>query len=115
MLGIDLTEDNLAPEGGRNTRAISYTKGCYLGQEPIARLDALGHVNRQLYRGTARVIDHCDAEAEPFMISSASSIPAAEIPVLSCLPVKAIASSSIQIGRLPDGRLAEIRFDSGKS
>jgi folate-binding protein YgfZ len=28
--------------------AISFTKGCYLGQETVARLDALGHVNRRL-------------------------------------------------------------------
>ena len=30
--------------------AISFTKGCYLGQETVARLDALGHVNRVLRR-----------------------------------------------------------------
>lgn len=48
IYGIDITAENLAPEVGRNTRAISYTKGCYLGQEPIARIDALGHVNREL-------------------------------------------------------------------
>lgn len=47
MYGIDVTEDQLAPEVGRPW-AISYTKGCYLGQEPIARIDALGHVNRLL-------------------------------------------------------------------
>ncbi|MFO0977133.1 MAG: hypothetical protein U0996_12095 [Planctomycetaceae bacterium] len=46
--GIDMTDEHLAPEGGRNATAISYTKGCYLGQEPIARLDAMGHVNRLL-------------------------------------------------------------------
>lgn len=45
--GVDVTEDHLAPEVGRPW-AISYTKGCYLGQEPIARIDALGHVNRLL-------------------------------------------------------------------
>jgi folate-binding Fe-S cluster repair protein YgfZ len=28
--------------------AISFTKGCYLGQETIARADALGHMNRRL-------------------------------------------------------------------
>jgi len=28
--------------------AISYTKGCYVGQETIARLKSLGHVNRSL-------------------------------------------------------------------
>ena len=47
MYGVDVTEDQLAPEVGRPW-AISYTKGCYLGQEPIARIDALGHVNKLL-------------------------------------------------------------------
>ena len=47
LAGVDVTEDHLAPEVGRPW-AISYTKGCYLGQEPIARIDALGHVNRLL-------------------------------------------------------------------
>jgi folate-binding protein YgfZ len=48
IVGRDLTSENLAPEAERNASAISYTKGCYLGQEPIARLDAMGHVNRAL-------------------------------------------------------------------
>jgi folate-binding protein YgfZ len=48
MYGIDLSEDDLAQEAARTDRAISFTKGCYLGQEPIARIDALGHVNREL-------------------------------------------------------------------
>lgn len=46
--GRDLTEENLAQEARRTPVAISFTKGCYLGQEPIARIDALGHVNREL-------------------------------------------------------------------
>ncbi len=48
VFGVDLSDDNLAQEVGRTKTAISFTKGCYLGQEPIARLDALGHVNREL-------------------------------------------------------------------
>jgi len=44
----DMSIENMAPEAERNTSAISYVKGCYLGQEPIARLDAMGHVNRAL-------------------------------------------------------------------
>lgn len=44
--GIDVTEDCLAQEFERDATAISYTKGCYLGQETVARLDALGHTNR---------------------------------------------------------------------
>jgi folate-binding Fe-S cluster repair protein YgfZ len=31
-------------------QTVSFNKGCYLGQEPIARLDSLGHVNRHLCR-----------------------------------------------------------------
>ena len=46
--GVDITEDHLAQEANRTKLAISFTKGCYLGQEPIARIDALGHVNRSL-------------------------------------------------------------------
>lgn len=48
IIGRDMSNENLAPEAERNSIAISYTKGCYLGQEPIARLDAMGHVNRAL-------------------------------------------------------------------
>jgi hypothetical protein len=48
QFGIDIDETNLPQEIGRNDRAISFTKGCYLGQETVARIDALGHVNRRL-------------------------------------------------------------------
>jgi folate-binding protein YgfZ len=48
VYGKDITEANLAPEVGRTPQAISYAKGCYLGQEPIVRLRDLGHVNRVL-------------------------------------------------------------------
>lgn len=48
LYGVDITDDQLAQEVGRTAQAISFTKGCYLGQEPIARIDALGHVNREL-------------------------------------------------------------------
>jgi folate-binding protein YgfZ len=46
--GIDISEENLPQEVDRNAQAISFTKGCYLGQEPVARIDALGHVNKVL-------------------------------------------------------------------
>jgi tRNA-modifying protein YgfZ len=46
--GIDLSDENLAQEAARTERAISFQKGCYLGQEPIARLNAMGHVNKAL-------------------------------------------------------------------
>ena len=42
------TTDNLPQEVGRDREAISFTKGCYLGQETVARIDALGHVNQRI-------------------------------------------------------------------
>lgn len=48
LYGQDITEDNLPQEVARDAQAINFNKGCYLGQETIARLDALGHVNRVL-------------------------------------------------------------------
>jgi tRNA-modifying protein YgfZ len=46
--GLDITDANLAQEVRRTKQAISFAKGCYLGQETVARIDALGHVNQQL-------------------------------------------------------------------
>ncbi len=46
--GRDVLPNNLPQEVGRDDRAIDFVKGCYLGQETVARLDALGHVNRIL-------------------------------------------------------------------
>jgi len=46
--GRDITLDNLPQEINRDKQAISFTKGCYLGQETVARIDALGRVNKLL-------------------------------------------------------------------
>jgi folate-binding protein YgfZ len=46
--GRELDERVLPAEAGLDARAISFTKGCYPGQEPIARLHYRGHVNRAL-------------------------------------------------------------------
>jgi folate-binding protein YgfZ len=47
--GAELTTNTLPPEAGPHLiAAISYTKGCYVGQETIARLKSVGHVNRTL-------------------------------------------------------------------
>jgi tRNA-modifying protein YgfZ len=46
--GFELSEEVIPNEAGLDERAISYTKGCYLGQEIISRIKSLGHVNRHL-------------------------------------------------------------------
>jgi folate-binding protein YgfZ len=46
--GQDMDETNLAPETGIGDRAIHYRKGCYIGQEVIARIRTYGQVTRAL-------------------------------------------------------------------
>ncbi len=46
--GIDMTGDNFPAEAGIETRSVSFEKGCYVGQEPVARMHYRGHPNRRL-------------------------------------------------------------------
>ena len=48
LYGVDIDDDTFAPEVGRTRQAICYTKGCYLGQEPVVMARDRGHVNRTL-------------------------------------------------------------------
>lgn len=48
--GADMDETNIASECGIEARAISYNKGCYIGQEVLNRIHSIGHVNRELRR-----------------------------------------------------------------
>jgi tRNA-modifying protein YgfZ len=47
LFGVDMTEDTIPLEAGIEDRAISFTKGCYVGQEVIIRV---------LHRGHGRVV-----------------------------------------------------------
>ena len=53
--GIDLDDGTIPQEAGLNERAVSFTKGCYVGQETVARLHYRGKPNRHL-RGL-RILD----------------------------------------------------------
>ena len=47
LFGPDIDSNRFVMEVGNATRAVSYTKGCFLGQEPIVMArDRAGHVNR---------------------------------------------------------------------
>lgn len=47
---LDTDDKTLPQELHRDATAIHFQKGCYLGQETVARIDAMGHVNRLLVR-----------------------------------------------------------------
>lgn len=46
--GVDLDDSVIPQEAGLNERAVSFTKGCYVGQETVARLYYKGKPNRYL-------------------------------------------------------------------
>jgi folate-binding protein YgfZ len=46
--GLDMTSTTIPQEAGINERAVSFTKGCYVGQETVARLHYKGKPNRSL-------------------------------------------------------------------
>jgi folate-binding protein YgfZ len=48
IFGIDFDDSVLPHESGQIARAVSFTKGCYLGQEIVARMQARGQFARQL-------------------------------------------------------------------
>jgi tRNA-modifying protein YgfZ len=90
--GAELDASVLPDEAGLQRTAVSYTKGCYVGQETVARLKTYGHVNRQLRR----------------LLLPAGSAPAAGDEVLSpgadgvSSPAGRLASAvaSIRLGRV---------------
>jgi len=46
--GVDFGDENFPQETGLEDQTVSYTKGCYLGQEIVARIHYRGHVNRRV-------------------------------------------------------------------
>ncbi len=67
--GHELRPDRFPPEVGF-VHAVSYDKGCYMGQEPLSRIHARGQVNRVMVRVSAEVTP--EASAEPIELSAES-------------------------------------------
>ena len=65
--GRELDDRILPAEAGLDETHVSFTKGCYPGQEPIARLHYRGHVNRSL-----QVVELDDEPAVERVTSSAT-------------------------------------------
>jgi folate-binding protein YgfZ len=97
--GIDIGPQNIAQEAARSSQSISFTKGCYLGQEPIARLDAMGHTNREL-RGL--VIDSEHAQVGDTVVAAG-----AEVGTLSSVSWSPFRQASVGLGMLRCGPLEQ--------
>jgi tRNA-modifying protein YgfZ len=84
--GIDIDETTIPQEANLDEMgAISYTKGCYTGQETVARIHFRGHVNRHL-RGV-RLVGQRDAlPPAKAALFDATGKPAGEVRTVVCSP-----------------------------
>jgi folate-binding protein YgfZ len=111
--GPELNESTLPPEAKLEERAISYEKGCYPGQEIVARIKNRGHVNRLLRGLTLDVGDPPAAgtlvrtpEREVGAVTSAVWSPTLERPIALAYVRREISPG--QTVSLADGRAAMV-------
>lgn len=104
LFGLDMDERTIPLEAGLSERSISTTKGCYTGQEVIARILHRGHVNRRLvgFRFPAGVEPAPGpvflAEKEVTRVTSAGTSPRLGGVGLGLLHTKYAAGSALAFG-----------------
>ena len=105
-LGFELGDDVIPQEAALNDRAISFTKGCYVGQETVARLYYKGKPNRHLRglqlteaaeRGAAIVL----GEREVGTVGSAVVSPARGPLALALVRREAEPGADVLVGGMP--------------
>jgi tRNA-modifying protein YgfZ len=115
--GSDMTSDNFPGELGLEERAVSFTKGCYVGQEPVARMHYKGHPNRHL-RGielpepaaAGAPVHHGEKEVGAITSSCVSPIRGPIALALVRREVEPGAMLAVGDARLPS-RLVELPFE----
>jgi folate-binding protein YgfZ len=107
LYGIDLNDRDL-PQETAQTRALNFSKGCYLGQEIVERIRSRGKVNRQFRQFSLRgaqpaefPIELRSGEQSVGRITSTASLPGAGLLGLGFIRVEIVE------------RNAEITYDAG--
>ena len=105
-----MTTATMPQEAGINDRAVSFTKGCYIGQETVARLHYKGKPNRHLRglrlgRAGRRRRSGRLGERELGTVGTAVLSPARGPIALAILRREAEPGAAVDVG---DGRPAEV-------
>jgi tRNA-modifying protein YgfZ len=114
--GFDMGPETIPQEAGLNERAVSFEKGCYVGQETVARLHYKGKPNRFL-RGL-----HLTAEVEPGApiafgdrqvgtIGSTCVSPAHGPIALALVRREAAVGDTVQVGDGVEAEVVELPFE----
>jgi folate-binding protein YgfZ len=116
--GAEMTTETIPEEAGINERAVSFTKGCYVGQETVARLHYKGKPNRRL-RGVR--LDAAARANEPIRldereigrIGTAVLSPALGPIALAILRREAAPGDRVRVGDDNGGEVVELPFAAG--
>ena len=114
--GTEMTAAPMPAEAGIAERAVSFTKGCYIGQEPVARLHYKGHPNRQL-RGLRLSAPASPGdsirlgEREVGSIASACLSPALGPIALAIVRREAGPGDRVEVGDGIGGEVVELPFE----
>ncbi len=116
VVGRDVDERTIPQETGLVPEAVSFTKGCYLGQELVARIDTRGHVNERLMlvestEGFAAG-DAIEAEGRTTTVTSAADVPAGTVGLASVR--REIAGGSVVTIHAGGGAVAGTVYDFGE-
>jgi folate-binding protein YgfZ len=105
--GVDYDGSNYPQEAGVETRAVSFQKGCYLGQETVFMLQERGHVKKRLVglrvageepveKGAPVTAD--DGSEVGSVTSSAPRAVAGERPVIAWVKYKWLEAGELRVG-----------------
>jgi folate-binding protein YgfZ len=116
-LGLDMDADTIPQEAGINARAVDFEKGCYVGQETVARLHYKGKPNRHL-RGL-RLSEPAERRAEILLgdkpvgrIGSACVSPRLGPIALALVRREAAPGDTVLVDGA-EARVAELPFERG--
>jgi tRNA-modifying protein YgfZ len=114
--GVELDESVIPQEAGLNERAVSFEKGCYVGQETVARLYYRGKPNRQLrgLRMSAPVEPGVPlrlGEREVGRVASASVSPRLGPIGLALVRREAELGATVGVGDEATAEVVELPFD----
>jgi len=105
--GADITPDNFPGETAALDRAVSFGKGCYPGQETVARMRYRGHPNKTLYR---LAIEGAEAQPGAEILQNGKTV--GTVTSVAPLPV---GGRVLALGYLSRGADTEGPLDSGNA
>jgi tRNA-modifying protein YgfZ len=109
-LGLDMDATTIPQEAGLNERAVSFSKGCYVGQETVARLHYKGRPNRHLSRPASHGDPIALGEREVGRVGSACISPSLGPIALALVRREAAPGDEVTVEGAP-ATVVELPFD----